>query len=368
MAKIAVIASYTRSLVNFRGDMIQDWVSRGHEVYTCAPEKGFEGQIADMGASFTPVRLARTGLNPLKDWFYFLDLIAFFKRVKPDVVFSYTIKPVIYGSIAASLSSVPKIFSLVTGAGFIFDRERSVLLRKSIQSLYKIALSLNKGIIFQNPDDRYEFLKYGLVGKSANTFIIDGSGVNLDKYSFSEPNLDSLKFILIARLIPEKGIYEFVKAAREVRKIYPKAYFAILGPFEERKGAISEEEVRSWEEEGIVEYLGKTSDVRPFLRDASVFVLPSYYREGVPRSILEALSIGRPVITTTRPGCKETVIPGCNGFLVKEKNVGELVKAMLYFLDNPTKVRSMGLESRKLAEKRFDVNKVNREIASIMEL
>jgi glycosyltransferase involved in cell wall biosynthesis len=348
--------------------MIRDWVSRGHEVYTCAPETGFEGEIEDLGASFSPVRLARTGLNPLEDFLYGLDLIAFFRKVKPEMVFCYTIKPVIYGSLAASFSTVPKIFSMITGAGFAFEEGRNRLLKSLLLNLYRAALSRNTCVIFQNPDDQGDFFEHGLIGEKTATYLVNGSGINLGKFNFSEPKSDPIRFILIARLIPEKGVFEFVKAAREIKRNHKNVVFSLLGPLEERRGAITKEDVSAWEKEGTIEYLGKTNDVRPFLKNASVFVLPSYYREGVPRSILEALSIGRPVITTTRPGCKETVIPGCNGFLVKEKNIDELIKSMLYFLDNPAEIRRMGIESRILAEKRFDVNIVNREISSIMEL
>jgi len=368
MAKIVVAASFTRSLVNFRGDMIKDWVKRGHEVYTCAPQTGYEKQIEALGAYFIPVRLARTGLNPLSDVLYLLALVRLFRRIRPDVVFSYTIKPVIYGSLAASLCSVPGIFSMITGAGYAFEDGRNPLLKKVLHGLYRAALSRNKAVIFQNPDNMALFKKLKLVAKDQETHMVNGSGVNVEKYQFSQPPTEPFRFLLIGRVIPEKGIREYAEAAKEVKRIYGNnLLFGLLGPLEKRPGSISEEEVTKWQHEGTIEYYGATDDIRPYMQETTVYVLPSYH-EGTPRTVLEALAMGRPVITTDAPGCRETVTDGENGFLVPVRDVPSLAKAMLRFLENPDLVHAMGAAGRKIAETKYDVRKVNEDIARILGL
>lgn len=368
MARIVVAASFTRSLINFRGDMIKDWVKRGHEVCACAPDIGYEKQIEALGASFIPVRLVRTGLNPVHDVLYLLDLVCLFRRIRPDAVFSYTIKPVIYGSLAASLCSVPGIFSMITGAGYAFEDGRNSLLKKVLHGLYRTALSKNKAIIFQNPDNIALFKGLKLFGEEQQIYMVNGSGVNVEKYQFSQPPTEPFRFLLIGRLIPEKGIREYAEAAKEVKKLYGNnVFFGLLGPLEKRPGSISEEEVAKWQQEGTIEYYGATDDIRPYMQETTVYVLPSYH-EGTPRTVLEALAMGRPVITTDAPGCRETVINGGNGFLVPVRDVPSLVKAMLRFLENPDLVHTMGAAGRKIAETKYDVRKVNEDITRILGL
>lgn len=368
MARVVLAASYTRSLINFRGDMIKNWLEMGHEVYTCAPETGYEEQIRALGASFTPVRLKRTGLNPINDAIYFYDLVRLFRKTKPDIVFSYTIKPVIYGSLAASLCSVPGIFSMITGAGYAFEDGRNPLLKKVLHGLYRTALSKNNAVIFQNPDNVALFKGLKLLGEDQQVHMVNGSGVNVEKYQFSQPPKEPFRFLLIGRLIPEKGIREYAEAAKEVKKLCGnKVSFGLLGPLEKRLGSISEEEVAKWQQEGIIEYYGATDDIRPYMQETTVYVLPSYH-EGTPRTVLEALAMGRPVITTDAPGCRETVIDGENGFLVPVRDVPSLAKAMLRFLENPDLVHAMGAAGRKIAETKYDVRKVNEDIARILGL
>lgn len=368
MSKIVVLASVTRSLLNFRGDMIRDWVSRGHAVIACGPESGFEREIQELGASIIPVRLERTGLNPFKDLTYCFDLVKLFRKERPDIVFSYTIKPVIYGSLAASLCSVPEIFSMITGAGYAFEDGRNPLLKKVLHKLYRAALSRNKAVIFQNPDNISLFKKLKLVAKDQEIQMVNGSGVNVEKYRFSQPPTEPFRFLLIGRLIPEKGVREYAEAAKEVKKLYGNTVlFGLLGPLEKRPGSISEEEVAKWQHEGGIEYHGATDDIRPYMQETTVYVLPSYH-EGTPRTVLEAMSMGRPVITTDAPGCRETVVHGENGFLVPVRNAEALSNAMLRFLENPEMVTPMGAKGRRIAENKYDVRIVNENIARILGL
>lgn len=334
MTKIALLASYSGSLINFRGDMIRDWVKNGHAVVTCAPEIRFEKKIKELGADFVPVRLQRTGMNPIHDCIYFFDLVRLFRKIKPDIVLSYTIKPVIYGSLAAYFSSVPKIFSMITGAGYAFEKGADGVLKKGLFALYRAALSCNDGVFFQNADNRSQFLEAGLLKDLTKCYMINGSGINLEKFPYSPPPSGQVRFLLIARLIPEKGILEYIEAARKIKGNFENVSVQLLGPFDDRPGAIRKSDVQKWVAEGIIEYLGRTDDVRPFLNDCSVYVLPSYH-EGMPRSVLEALATGRPVITTNSPGCKETVCEGKNGFLVPVRDSEALYRAMKYFVENP---------------------------------
>lgn len=368
MAKIALLASSSGSLLNFRGDMIQDWVKKGHTVLSCAPDLGFEKKIEEIGASFVPVRLQRTGMNPLQDCIYFVDLARLFRKSKPDIVFSYTIKPVIYGSLAASFCSVPMVYSMITGAGYALEKGKKILFQQMLFALYRKALSKNTAIFFQNPDDKSQFAELGLTEVHQNIQVINGSGVNLEQFPYSEAPVDPVHFLLMARLIPQKGIYEYVRAAKEIKRSDKSVVFSILGRIEDRPGSIRLQEVEEWQREGIIKYLGTTEDVRPFLKETSVFVLPSYYREGVPRSILEALATGRPIITTNMPGCKETVIEGTNGFLIPPKDTKSLVDAMQFFIDKKDEIRRMGYASLLLAKDRFDVRTVNSVISKTMNI
>lgn len=366
--RIAIVSSYMKDLINFRGDMIQDWVDRGHDVFACGPADECGGQVDALEASFEPVHFVRTGLNPFDDMVYFFHLVRFFRKHKPDIVFSYNIKPVIYGSLAASLCSVPGIFSMITGAGYAFEDGRNLLLKKVLHGLYRAALSRNKAVIFQNPDNRDLFKRLKIVAKDQETQMVNGSGVNVEKYQFSQPPTEPFRFLLIGRLIPEKGIREYAEAAKEVKKLYGNnVLFGLLGPLEKRPGSISEEEVAKWQHEGVIEYHGATDDIRPYMQETTVYVLPSYH-EGTPRTVLEAMSMGRPVITTDAPGCKETVINGENGFLVPVRDHVSLATAMLRFIERPELLISMGLAGRKIAEKKYDVRKVNENIARILGL
>lgn len=370
MAKILVISHYTRSLLNFRGELIKTLVRRGHEVFAFGPEKGFEKEIAKLGASFVPIRLQRSSVNPLEDFMTFRELLTLIRNIRPDVVFSYAIKPVIYGSLAAGIAKVPRIYSLITGLGYTFVNEsiKQKLLNKGVVFLYRLALRYNQVVFFQNRDDLELFKALRILNNRVEAVVVNGSGVDLQRFYPAPPVCSPLSFILVARLIKDKGIIEYAEAARIVKKRYPEVVFRLLGPFDENPNGLSKEVIARWVDEGIIEYLGETNDVRPFLASSSVFVLPSTYREGVPRSALEAMAMGRPIITTDVPGCRETVVHERNGLLIPPKDVNALVEAMEFFVLHPESIEPMGLESRKIAEKKFDVHKVNQIMIEKMGL
>jgi glycosyltransferase involved in cell wall biosynthesis len=369
LARILIVSHYARSLLNFRGELIKSMVGLGHEVFAAAPEEGFEEKLKALGASYLRYPLRRTGLNPLQDLGSLLALIRMMRKIEPDVVLSYAIKPVIYGSLAARLAGVKRVFSMITGLGFVFVNggAKQKVLRRVVGLMYRAAFKGNRAVFFQNPDDEQLIKEMGIIGGSPKTVLINGSGVDTERYYYVPVRKEPLSFLLIARLIWDKGIREYAEAARMLKSRYPEVAFSLLGPYDSNPAAIKPEDVEGWVEEGVIEYLGETDDVRPYLADAGVYVLPSY-REGTPRSVLEAMSMGRPVITTDAPGCRETVEDGVNGFLVPVRDAEALAGAMEKFIQNPELIGQMGAQSRKIAEEKYDVHKVNKVILSAMGL
>ncbi len=369
--RVVVVAGLARSLVNFRGPLLRAMVDAGHEVVACAPGRPEDvvAALAKMGVTYQEILLERTGTNPVSDMMTVYSLRNLFGQLRPDCALFYTIKPVIYGSIAAGYAGIPKVFSMITGLGYAFGDSsfKQRIVRVPVQALYRRALRRNEAVFFQNPDDKELFVKRRLVNDPENAVLINGSGVDIAYYRKAPPVTDKIIFLLIARLIRDKGIYEYVEAARQVKQHYPNVVFRLLGPFDSNPSAISQITIEQWHEEGVIEYLGRTKDVRPYIADCSVYVLPSY-REGTPRTVLEAMAMGRPVITTDAPGCRETVIDGRNGYLVPVKDAGSLTEALEKFIVAPELIPNMGEESRKIAVKKYDVRKVNDTILRTMGL
>jgi glycosyltransferase involved in cell wall biosynthesis len=367
--KIVVVSHHTRSLLNFRGQMLEEFVKAGHEVVVCAPENNPEyiEIFTQMGIAFITFPLVRNGMNPIKDLYALFFLVSTLLKIKPDCVFSASTKPAIYGSLAARLAGVPRFFSMISGVGYAFGFERK-LINLLVRFLFRLALKKNASVFFQNPDDRDLFVRLGLVYQ-AQTVLINGSGVNLEFYKPAPFPNNGPVFLMICRLFKDKGIVDYVDAARILKQHYPEASFNLLGPFDSNNpSALSRQQIETWQQEGLINYCGETNDVRPFISAASVYVLPSYYREGTPRSALEAMAMGRPIITTDAPGCRETVMEGKNGFLIPIKNPQALAEAMKRFIENPDMIISMGEASRKYAVDKFDANKVNAIIVNAMKL
>lgn len=368
MARILVMGGFAESLVNFRGVLLREMVACGHEVYTCAPEVSTEvgAALSEFGVTYYPVTLDRTGLNPIRDLLSIKSLVALFRSIKPDIFLGYTIKPVIYGSIAARIAGVPAIFSMITGLGYSFsgDSLKSKFVGVVAGFLYRLAVKFNKHVFFQNPDDLALFQKKGFFRDIGQAVLINGSGVDIDEY-FPVAYPSSVSFLLIARLIRDKGIYEYANASRRVREKYPDMKFRLAGWIDQNPCAIEERDLQAWQETGDIEFVGRLTDVRPALADCFVYVLPSY-REGTPRTVLEAMAMGRPIITTDVPGCRETVRQGVNGYLVPVRDVDSLVEAMETCIEQPDLVKQMGQASRKIAEEKYDVRKVNATILKAM--
>ena len=262
---------------------------------------------------FHAMPLKRTGLNPLADYRFLRFFTRFLKAERPDLMFSYTIKSVIYGSLAAHRAGVPRIFALMTGLGYAFTdgNLKQRLVGRVARALYRRALPHNDAVFFQNPDDLQLFLDLGLLRDARRAVRVNGSGVDLERFGFQPPPSGPPVFLLVARLLRDKGIVEYAEAARLLKPRHPQARFQLVGPHDANPSAISRQQLDAWRSEGIIEYPGATDDVRPFLAGAGVFVLPSY-REGTPMSVLEAMAVGRPIVTTDVPGCRETVVPGGN--------------------------------------------------------
>ena len=296
-------------------------------------------------------------------------LTALYREIQPDVVLTYTIKPVIYGSLAARLAGVPRVCSMITGLGYSFGTTtwRQRALNPIVRSLFRLALARNEIVFFQNPDDLRQFVESGLANDH-QAVLVNGSGIDLAHFSVAPLPEGAPVFLLSARLIWEKGVGEYVEAARTLKAEYPAARFRLLGPLDPNPAAVSRAQLDAWRAEGVIEYLGFADDVRPAIAAASVFVLPSSYREGTPRSVLEALAMGRAVITTDAPGCRETVKRGENGFLVPTKDSRALADAMETFLRDPGLVRRMGARSRAIAEEKYDVHLVNQVMMRAMRL
>lgn len=373
--RIVVIASYTPSLTNFRLELLKRMVENGHVVTAFAPENDpvVKADLAAIGVSFEPMPMSRAGMNPVEDLKTLAFLLRRLRRISPDVVVPYTMKPIIYGGIAARLAGVGKRCFLVTGLGHVFSDAGAVSLKgrfvRAISvALYKMAFSGAEIVFAYNDADMADLKHYRMLGGGKTAQMVPGSGVDLEHFGFEAVPAGKPVFLMIARLLRDKGIFDYVEAARIVKRRHPDAEFRLLGPFDPNPEAISPREIENWVNEGIINYLGETRDVRPFLKDCSVFVLPSFYREGIPRSILEALAMGRPVITTDLPGCRETVEQGSNGFCVPPRDPRSLADAMSNFLADPDLASRMGARSRALAERKFDVHAVNRQLLRGMSL
>lgn len=315
-------------------------------------------ELEARGVTVHEIPLRRTGTNPLADLQLVLNLVRLMARIRPDRVLGYTIKPVIYGTLAATFARVPKRFALITGLGYAFQGDgKRGLLRSLVQRLYSLALRSTHKTFFQNPDDESLFRTLKLLPASVPSCVVNGSGVDVVAFKVA-PLPAGTRFLLIARLLGDKGVREYVEAARKVRDRYPETVFTLVGWIDENPDAIGKNELDAWIKEGVIEYLGRLRDVRPAIADCSVYVLPSY-REGTPRTVLEAMAMGRAIITTDAPGCRETVVDGDNGVLVPVKAVDDLADAMLRFIEQPELAARMGQRARRIAEEKYDVHRVN---------
>ena len=373
---IVLIGTVASSLYGFRVDLIHALLKKGHQVYAFTSEYTADDlkKIESLGAIPITYQLNRGGLNPLSDIIATYKLSKKIREIKPDLVFSYFSKPVIFGTIAAKLAKVPQIIGMLEGLGYTFTQQpeglskKTELIKKVQVLLYKFVLPYLDKLIFLNPDDPKDLVdEYAINIKKVE--VLGGIGLNLFEYKYSSEYPKEMKFIFIARLLAEKGIHDYIQAAKIVKNKYPNIKFTVLGAIDkEALGALTESELEGFVASGIIEYPGHVNNVSEWIQNASVFVLPSYYREGVPRSTQEAMAIGRPIITTDVPGCRETVVNGVNGFLVPKWNPEALAEKMIYFIEHPDQIEKMGYESYKIAQDKFDAEKVNQRLMNILGL
>jgi glycosyltransferase involved in cell wall biosynthesis len=363
MKTILLNGSHPDILIKFRAPLISDLIARGYRVHAASPALtgAYACEIEKLGAIPEITPLQRTKITILADLAYWQALCRLIERIGADFVLNYTIKPNIWGSLAAQRCGVAAA-SMVTGLGFAFidgNGLRRAVTQRIARGLYRFALSANTRVVFQNPDDLADFVREGCLKDLHKAVIVNGSGVDLTRYALV-PLPDEPVFLSAARLLRSKGLEEYVEAALEVRKTIPQARFLLAGMFDTGPDAIGQGELDRWIASGI-EYLGNLADVRPAIAQASVFVLPSW-REGTPRAVLEAMSMGRPIITTDAPGCRETTRSGENGLLVPVRDSAKLASAMATLASAPDQRAAMGRASRALAEGKYSVASVNRDL------
>ena len=374
--KVALVGTVASSFLGFRADLIKALLAKNYTIYTFTSEYTEEEliKIETLGAIPITYELNRGGVNPFADIKSTYKLSRKIKNISPDLVFSYFSKPVIFGTLAAKLAKVPKVIGMLEGLGYTFTdqpnglNKKTKLIRSVQVLLYKLALPQLDKMIFLNPDDPKDLLdEYSIRVKEVE--VLGGIGLNLKDYLYSSSYPSQPTFIFVARLLAEKGIQDYIAAAKIVKDKYVDARFIVLGSIDkEALGALTEPELKDFTEADIVEYPGHVDNVTEWIEKSSVFVLPSYYREGVPRSTQEAMAIGRAVITTDVPGCRETVIDGVNGFLVEKWNPQALAEKIIYFIEHPEEIEKMGYESYKIAQDKFDADKVNKRLIDMLGL
>ena len=370
--RLALITTQAFSLTNFRGPLIAALVARGVQVFAIAPDfnEQTRASVRSLGAVPVDCALSRTGMNPMRDVFSVFRIALLLRHLNIDASLAYFIKPVIFGNLAAALARVPKRFCMIEGLGYVFtppaggESAKRKILRALVSVLYKLSLKRADAVFLLNDDDIREMVTRGLV-QPAQVVKLNGIGVDLADWQPAVIVSQPVTFLLAARLLREKGIVEYAEAARIVKSKCPDTRFILLGQIDPNPGSLSNDEVSNWVAEGLIEWPGHVP-VQPWLAQTSVYVLPSYYREGVPRSTQEAMAMGRAVITTDAPGCRETVVHGLNGFLVPVRDAVALADAMMRFIKQPELIETMGKASRALAVERFDVHKVNAVMLAAM--
>jgi glycosyltransferase involved in cell wall biosynthesis len=344
---------------NFRAGLARSLAARGFEVVGAgAGGDDYEKKTLALGIPFRILPVDKRGVNPLADLRLVFAFYRWYREGQPDVVHHFTIKPVIYGSIAARVAGVPRIINTITGLGYVYT-DRQGILRWIVDRLYRFALRFSHRVFFQNEDDRALFVDRGLVNPAV-ALLVPGSGVNTDRFrpeaapAPRPARAHGATVLMLSRVLRDKGAYEYVDAARYVRRSMPDVRFCIVGEIDVRNpSAVAEETVRAWQNEGVIEWFGHTDEVRPHIARADMVVLPSY-REGMPRSLMEASAMGKPVIATDVVGCREVVEHGRTGLLVPVRDSEALAKAIIELARDPEQRARMGAAGREKMLREFD--------------
>jgi glycosyltransferase involved in cell wall biosynthesis len=367
--KVVIAVNSAWNLVNFRSGIINSLVACDYEVIALAPDDKYSHQLSALGCRFTPIHMDNKGTNIFKDLLLIIQIFWFLSRERPDVFLAYTVKLNIYGSVVAHLLGIP-VINNIAGLGTVFAKKN--LLCFFVSQLYRLALTPSRKVFFQNQDDFDLFLKRGIAVKYFSERL-PGSGVNIKKFIPEPmPKRPCVRFLLIARMLWEKGVGEFVEASKIVKKRGLDAEFCLLGFLDvQNPGAITKHQMNIWQDEGIVRYFGVSDDVRSEISQADCIVLPSFYREGTPRVLLEAAAMARPLITTDWIGCRDVVDDGINGYLCRPNDAEDLAKKMLMIKNLSTEQRErMGENSRNKVLRDFDerivINKYLSTISNIL--
>lgn len=353
--------------LNTRRELMKSISKSSEKLIITGSQTEYKEELKKQGAYYQYAPVKRTGLNPIDDIKLLFKYYNIIKKEKIDIVHSYTIKPNIFGSIAAKLAGVKNVYPTLNGIGFAFTSKslKSKMIRPIASILYWISFKCSRKVFFHNQDDINEMVSRKLI-KNKKCILLGGSGINLTDYPLKEMP-EKFSFVLISRLLKEKGIIEYLEAAKMVKKLYPNIEFKLVGPFDLNPSSLNHQDIEPYIKKGIVIYYGEQKDVKLFLEESTVVVLPSY-REGLPHVLLEGMATGRAIITTEAPGCKETVQEGVNGFLVPVKNVDKLTEKMIWMINNSDKVIEMGKQSYLIAKTKFEVSKVNNKILNTMKI
>lgn len=360
---VAVLSSHTPSIFWFRMEMMQEFHKRGWQAYAVGnePETKWAEQFQEKGIIYRQIQVERNGINPIHDLNTLSSIKKVLREIRPDKIFCFQAKTIIYGAIAANALGITEVYPLIAGVGsaFLSDTPKARLVRTALTTEYRYAMRKCPVVFFQNEDDEQLFRHYRII-KIQKTVRLHGSGVNLERFQVT-PLPEQPTFLCISRLIRDKGVMEYLEACRMLKQTNPDVRCILVGPFDTNPSAIKPEELKPYIDSGVIEYFGEQKDVRPFLAQASVFVLPSY-REGTPKTVLEAMACGRTVITTDVPGCRETVRDGENGYLVPVRDAEAVFRKMQELVAVPGLVAELGYRGRAMAEEFFDVRRVNRVI------
>jgi len=354
--KIAIVLNTSWNIYNFRLGLVRSLINEGHEIIAVAPFDDYSSKLKEIGCKYEKVTMDSRGANPIKDFGLTIELFRIYRRIKPDLILHFTIKPNIYGTLAAKLLGIPSINN-VCGLGTVFLNRGIVSI--IARMMYKIAFRFPAKVLFQNDQDKKLFIDEKLIAEDI-TELIPGSGIDLSKFvPATLPQNKEFTFLLISRLIHDKGVVEYIEAIKILKKRGIKARFQILGAIdEEHKRGIPANIINSWIQNGIIEYLGRVPDVRNYIKNADCIVLPSY-REGTPRTLLEAAGMARPIVTTNVAGCNNVVKDNYNGFLCSLKDVDDLADKMLKMYNLSIKERqAFGNNGRELVEGSYDENVV----------
>lgn len=352
--KYLLVMTTSENVINFRSNMIRFLLRKGHSVSVIAHDSAREEDIKKLGVRFYCVSQDNRGVNPFSILLYYQKLAEMIKKEAPDVLLTYQLKPNIFGALAGSKNKVKRIHATVEGLGDVYTNEgiKWRLIRLVVNLLYRTAFRKVDGVFFLNHDDKEELIGRKLVEASKCT-VLHGIGVDLQKFKFSEVK-NTKKFIMVARMLETKGVYEYCQCARIVKNKYPDAVFGYLGA----EGTVKVSDIQEYIDDGSIEYYGTTNDVRPYLEDVLLLLLSSY-REGCPASIMEAEAVGRAVITSNSVGCKDTVLDGYNGFVVEKYDVQAMAEKVIWCLEHPDQTRQMCHNARTFAEEHFDAEKIN---------